>query len=119
MWLMCGLMWDHLDRYLLRRVVVAEERPGTLGGGLSTVAVGGAAAPAPQAHLTAPYRPRYSLDQRTAGQYLGRLGTPVTECTCSAAEHPEGTPEVQVRAPLPAWRRAGPADRACGVLQAT
>ena len=50
----------------------------------------GEAAPAPQAHRTAPYRPRYSLDQRTAGRYLGGLGTPVAECTCSAAEHPEG-----------------------------
>ena len=67
-----------------------RKRPGTLGGGLSVVAVRGAAAPAPQAHLTAPYRPRYSLDQRTAGQYLGGLGTPVAECTYSAAEHPEG-----------------------------
>ena len=26
-------------------------------------------------HITAPYRPRYSLDQRAAGQYLGGLGT--------------------------------------------
>ena len=103
-------MWDHLARDPLRGLVVAQERSGTLGGGLDVVAVRGEAAPAPQAHRTAPYRPRYSLDQRTAGQYLGRLGTPVTECTCSAAEHPEGTPEVQVRAPLPAWPRAWPAD---------
>jgi hypothetical protein len=34
-----------------------RKRPGTLGGGLSVVAVGGAAAPAPRAHLTAPYQP--------------------------------------------------------------
>ena len=60
------------------------------GGGLDVVPVRGEAAPAPQAHRTAPYRPRCSLDQRTACQYLGRLGTPVAECTCSAAEHPEG-----------------------------
>ena len=87
-----GRLWGHLDRYPLRRVVVAEERPGTLGGGLDVVAVRGEAAPTPQAHRTAPYRPRYSLDQRTAGQYRWRAdaGTPVAECTCSAAEHPEG-----------------------------
>ena len=64
-----GRMWGHLARDPLRRLVVAEERPGTLGGGLDVVAVRGEAAPAPQAHRTAPYRPRYSLDQRTAGQY--------------------------------------------------
>ena len=69
-------MRDHLDRDPLRRVVVAEERPGTLGGGLSVVAVRGEAAPAPQAHRTAPYRPRYSLDQRTAGQYRWRARYP-------------------------------------------
>ena len=74
-------MWDHLDRFPPRCVVVAEERPGTLGGGLSVVAARGEAAPGPQAHLTAPYRFRYSLDQRTAGQFLGGLGTPVAECT--------------------------------------
>ena len=62
-----GRLWGHLDRYPLRGVVVAQERPGTLGGGLDVVAVRGEAAPAPQAHRTAPYRPRYSLDQRTAG----------------------------------------------------
>ena len=85
-----GRLWGHLARDPPRHVVVAEKRSGTLGGGLSVVAVRGEAAPAPQAHRTAPYRPRYSLDQRTAGQYLGGLGTPVAECTCSAAEHPEG-----------------------------
>ena len=83
-------MWDHLARDPLRHVVVAEERSGTPGGGLDVVAVRGEAAPTPQAHRTAPYRPRYSLDQRAAGQYLGGLGTPVAECTYSAAEHPEG-----------------------------
>ena len=57
-----GRLWGHLDRYPLRGVVVAQERPGTLGGGLDVVAVRGEAAPAPQAHLTAPYRPRCSLD---------------------------------------------------------
>ena len=64
-----GRLWGHLDRYPLRGVVVAQERPGTLGGGLDVVAVGGEAAPTPQARRTAPYRPRYSLDQRAAGQY--------------------------------------------------
>ena len=53
-----------------------RKRPGTLGGELSVVAVRGAETPALQAHLTAPYRPRYSLDQRTAGRYLGGLGNP-------------------------------------------
>ena len=43
---------------------------------LSVVAVRGEAAPAPQAHRTAPYRPRYSLDQRTAGQYRWRARYP-------------------------------------------
>ena len=71
-----GLLWGNLARDPPSRLVVAEERSGTLGGGLSVVAVRGAAALAPQAHLSAPYRPRYSLDQRTAGQYLGGLGTP-------------------------------------------
>ena len=42
-------MWDHLDRFLPRRLVVAEERPVTLGGGLSVVAARGAATPGPQA----------------------------------------------------------------------
>ena len=72
----CGSMWDHLARDPLRRLVVAEERSGTLGGGLDVVAVRGEAAPAPQAHRTAPYRPRYSLDQRTAGQYRWRARYP-------------------------------------------
>ena len=58
-----GRLWGHLDRYPLRGVVVAQERPGTLGGGLDVVAVRGEAAPTPQARRTAPYRPRYSLDQ--------------------------------------------------------
>ena len=52
-----GRLWGHLDRFPPRRLVVAEERPGTLGGGLDVVAVRGEAAPAPQAHRTAPYRP--------------------------------------------------------------
>ena len=69
-------MWDHLARFTPRRVVVAEGRLGTLGGGLDVVAVRGEAAPGPQGHLTAPYWPRYSLDQRTAGRYLRGLGTP-------------------------------------------
>ena len=60
----------------LRRMVVAEGWPQILGGGLSVVAVRGAAAPAPQAHLTVPYWPCCSLDQQTAGWYLGRLSTP-------------------------------------------
>ena len=59
-----GRLRGHLDRFPLRRLVVAEERPGTLGGGLDVVAVRGEAAPTPQARRTAPYRPRYSLDQR-------------------------------------------------------
>ena len=71
-----GRLWGHLDRYPLRGVVVAQERPGTLGGGLDVVAVRGEAAPTPQAHRTAPYRPRYSLDQRTAGQYRWRARYP-------------------------------------------
>ena len=50
----------------------AAERSGTLGGGLDVVAVRGEAARSPQAHRTAPYRPRCSLDQRTAGQYRWR-----------------------------------------------
>ena len=91
-----GRLWGHLDRFPLRRLVVAEERPGTLGGGLDVVAVRGEAAPGPQAHLTAPYRPCYSLDQRTAGRTpKGQSAIPL---------------EVHVRALLPAWRRAGPAD---------
>ena len=69
-------MWNHLARDPPRRVVVAEKRLGTLGGGLDVVAVRGEAAPAPQAHRTAPYRSRCSLDQRAAGQDLGGLGTP-------------------------------------------
>ena len=60
----------------------AEKRSGTLGGGLSVAAVRGEAAPGPQARITAPYRPRCSLDQRTAGQYLGGLGTPVAMVGC-------------------------------------
>ena len=63
-----GLLWGNLARDPPRRLVVAEERSGTLGGGLDAVAVRGEAAPAPQAHRTAPHRPRYSLDQ------LGLLG---------------------------------------------
>ena len=59
-----------------RGLVFAEKRSGALGGGLSVVALGGAAAPAPQAHLTAPYRPHCSLDQRTAGQYRWRARYP-------------------------------------------
>ena len=65
-------MWDHLAWDPLRGLVVAQERSGTLGGGLDVVAVRGEAAPAPQAHRTAPYRPRCSLDQRTAGKYRWR-----------------------------------------------
>ena len=65
-------MWDHLARDPPRHVVVAEERSGTLGGGLDVEAVRGEAALAQQVHRTAPYRPRYSLDQRTAGQYRDR-----------------------------------------------
>ena len=82
-------MWDHLARDPPRPVVVAEERSGTLGGGLDVVAVGGEAAPTPQAHRTAPYRPRYSLDQRTAGQYRWRAdaGTPVAECIRKSGPH--------------------------------
>ena len=72
------------------------------------MAVKGAAAPAPQAHLPAPYRPRYSLDQRTAGQYLGGLGTPGDGHV--PARCPRAPLQVHVWAPLPAWRRAGPAD---------
>ena len=84
-----GRLWGHLDRFPLRRLVVAEERPGTLGGGLDVVAVRGEAAPTPQAHRTAPYRPRYSLDQRTAGQYRWRAdaGTPVAECIRKSEPH--------------------------------
>ena len=72
-----------------RRVVVAEGRSGTLGGGLDVVAVRGEAAPVPQAHRTAPYRPRYSLDQRAAGQYRWRAdaGTPVAECIRKSELH--------------------------------
>ena len=40
----CGSMWDHLDRYPLRGLVVGQERPGTLGGGLDVVPVRGEAA---------------------------------------------------------------------------
>ena len=90
-----GRLWGHLDRFPLRRLVVAEERPGTLGGGLDVVAVRGEAAPTPQAHRTAPYRPRYSPDQRTAGQSRWR------------ARHPRRGMCSQIRAPLPAWRRPG------------
>ena len=89
-----------------RGLVVAQERPGTLGGGLDVVAARGEAAPVPQAHRTAPYRPRYSLDQRTAGQYLGGLGTHVAECTCSVAEHPEG---IKLRA----YRGTNPSPTPC------
>jgi hypothetical protein len=71
-----GLTGGHLARFTPRRVVAAQKCLGTLDGGLRVVAVRDAAAPAPQAHLIAPYRPRYSLDQRTAGQYLRGLGTP-------------------------------------------
>ena len=70
-----GRLWGHLARDPPRHVLVAEKRSGTLGGGLGVVAVRGEAAPGPQAHLTAPCRPCCSLDQRTAGQYLGGLGT--------------------------------------------
>ena len=45
MWSAVGRLWGHLDRFPLRRLVVAEERPGTLGGGLDVVAVRGEAAP--------------------------------------------------------------------------
>ena len=71
-----GRLWGHLDRYPLRGVVVAQERPGTLGGGLDVVAVRGEAAPTPQAHRTAPYRPRYSLDPG-----MGMFGV-VCVCAC-------------------------------------
>ena len=102
-------MWDHLARDPPRHVVVAEERSGTLGGGLSVVAVRGEAAPGPPAHLTAPYRSRCSLDQRTAGQYLGGLGTPgdghvptrPRSPLDSAAEHPEGTKRDSARGTCP------------------
>ena len=107
-----GRLWGHLDRYPLRGVVVAQERPGTLGGGLDVVAVRGEAAPAPQAHRTAPYRPRYSLDQRTAGQYLGGLGTPgdghvPTRLPSTPKEQSSIPLEVQARALLPAWHGQG------------
>ena len=75
-----GLTGGHLARFTPRRVAVAEKRSGTLGGGLSVAAVRGEAAPGPQARITAPYRPRCSLDQRTAGRYLGGLGTPGDGC---------------------------------------
>ena len=52
------------------------------------MAARGAATPGPHAHLTAPYQPCCSLGQQTTGQYPGRLGTPVAECTYSAAGHP-------------------------------
>ena len=71
-----GRLWGHLDRYPLRGVVVAQERPGTLGGGLDVVAVRGEAAPTPQAHRTVPYRPRYSLDPG-----MGMFGV-VCVCAC-------------------------------------
>ena len=35
-----GRLWGHLDRYPLRGVVVAQERPGTLGGGLDVAEMG-------------------------------------------------------------------------------
>ena len=77
LWSAVGRLWGHLARDPPRRVVVAEKRSGTLqDGGLDVVAVRGEAAPAPQAHRTAPYRPRYSLDQRTAGQYRWRARYP-------------------------------------------
>ena len=40
-----GRLWGHLDRFPPRRLVVAQERPGTLGGGLDVVAGRGEAAP--------------------------------------------------------------------------
>ena len=52
-----------------------DTEPGTLGSGLIVVAVGGAAALAPEAHLTAPYQPRCSLDQRMVGQRQMPLAT--------------------------------------------
>ena len=69
-------------------------------------------APEPQAHLTAPYFSRYSLDQQTssvpwqylAGQYLGRLGTPVADIPrryrsgpCYLPGAGQGRPTVLVR----------------------
>ena len=94
-----GLTGGHLARFTPRRLVVAEERSGTLGGGLSVVAVRGEAAPGPQAHLTAPYQPRYSL-ARPADR------GPVGECTYPAAEHPEGIK-------LSAYRGTSPGPTPC------
>ena len=80
-----------------------------LGGGLSVVAVRGEAALGPQAHLTAPYRP-----------CVGRLGTPVAECTYSAPEHPEG---IKLRClhpgptPCLALGRAGGPGDVCPVVK--
>ena len=66
-----GFDWGHLARFMPCCVVVAEGQTfGGAGGGLDVVAViEGEAALGPQAHLTAPYWPCCSLDQRTAGEY--------------------------------------------------
>ena len=69
-------MWDHLAQDPLCGLVVTQERSGTLGGGLDVVAVRGDAAPALQAHRTAPYQPCCSLGQRTAGKYRWRAQYP-------------------------------------------
>ena len=90
LWVSCGATLTGFCHEAWLSPNLKSGRGHTLGGRLDVVAVSGEAAPAPQAHCTAPYRPRCSLDQRTAGQYLGGLGTLATECTCSAAEHPEG-----------------------------
>ena len=120
-----GRLWGHLAQDPPHHVVVAEKRSGTPGGGLSAVAVRGEAALGPRAHLTAPYWPCYSLDQQTAGQYLGRLGTPgdghvptrpqsPLDSADSAAEHPEGTKRDPARGTCPgptaSRRQEGPAD---------
>jgi hypothetical protein len=80
-----GRLWGHLDRYPLRGVVVAQERPGTLGGWLDVVAVRGEAAPTPQAHHTAPYRPRYSLDLGVCACVCVRVRVCVCARVCACA----------------------------------
>ena len=80
---------------------VASTHWGRWGGGLDVVAVRGEAELAPQAHRTAPYRPCCSLDQWTTGQYQWQAQYPCRGVYMLRAYW------GKIRAPLPAWRRAG------------
>ena len=69
------LAWGHLARFSPRRVVSPEEAIRDLMSGLSVVhgCEGCGWVPVLHAHLAAPCRPRYSLDQRAGGHVPARF----------------------------------------------